>query len=113
MNSREGKGSSVILGPFSFLVRQIMKGEIMVGTLICTDTSKLEDFGFVCHTRHNGSRFYSWVSNGIHDGHIDICVHEYSDHKTGWFEFHKLNKLTILPKIVQLANAGILKNYEL
>lgn len=27
MNSREGKGPSVILGPFSFLVRQIMKGE--------------------------------------------------------------------------------------
>ena len=113
MNSREEKGSSVILGPFSFLVRQILKGEIMVGTLICTDTSKLEEFGFVCHKRCNGSRFYSWVSNGIHDGHIDICVHEYSDHKTGWFEFHKLNKLTILPKIVQLANARILKNYEL
>ena len=113
MNSREGKGPSVILGPFSFLVRQILKGEIMLGTLICTDTSKLEEFGFVCHKRCNGSRFYSWVSNGIHDGHIDICVHEYSDHKTGWFEFHKLNKLTILPKIVQLANAGILKNYEL
>ena len=55
----------------------------MVGTLICTDTSKLEDFGFVCHTRHDRSRFYSWVSNGIHGGHIDICVHEYSDHKTG------------------------------
>ena len=83
MNSRDGKGSSVILGPFSFLVRQIMKGEIMVGTLICTDTSKLEEFGFVCHKRCNGSRFYSWVSNGIHGGHIDICVHEYSDHKTG------------------------------
>lgn len=85
----------------------------MVGSFICTDTSKLEDFGFRCTTRCDGSRFYGWVANGVHDGHLDMVVHEYSDHKTGWFEFYKLNKLTILPKIVQLANAGLLKNYEL
>lgn len=85
----------------------------MVGTFICTDTSKLEEFGFSCITRHDGSRFYNWVANGVHDGHVGISVYEYSDKSTGWFYFHKLNKLTILPKLVQLANAGILKNYEL
>ena len=85
----------------------------MVGSFICTDTNKLEEFGFRCHTRCDGSRFYSWVANGVHDGHIDITVHEYSDHRTGWFKFYKLNKLTILPKLIQLANAGGVKNYEL
>lgn len=85
----------------------------MMGELICTNTSKLADFGFYCHIRCDGSRFYIWVANGVHDGHVDICVYEYNDKKTGWFDFHKLNRLTILPKIVQLANAGILTNYEL
>lgn len=55
----------------------------MVGSFICTDTSKLEEFGFRCYTCCDGSRFYSWVANGVHDGHIDITVHEYSDHRTG------------------------------
>lgn len=85
----------------------------MVGSFVCTDTSKLEEFGFLCHTCCDGSRFYSWVANGVHDGHSDITVHEYSDKKTGWFDFFRLNKLTILPNLVQLANAGLLKNYEL
>lgn len=35
----------------------------MVGSFVCTDTSKLEEFGFLCHTRCDGSRFYSWVAN--------------------------------------------------
>ena len=85
----------------------------MLGELICTNTSKLADFGFHCRIRCDGSRYYIWVANGVYDGHVDLYVHEYNDRKTGWFEFHRLNKLTILPKIVQLANAGVLTNYEL
>lgn len=85
----------------------------MVGSFICTDTERLEEFGFHCITRPDGSRVYTWVANGVHDGHCDIVVNEYMDRKTGYFNFHRLNRLTILPKLIQLANAGVLKNYEL
>ena len=85
----------------------------MLGTLICPDTSKLESFGFICVTRANGSRFYSWSANHLYNLFNDIYVFEYQDKKTGWFRIDKLNKMSVLPKIVQLANAGILKNYEL
>lgn len=85
----------------------------MVGSFICSDTSRLEEFGFVCCERNDKSRFYYWNANHIYDGHCDIIVNEYKDKKTGWYEFYKLNKLSILPKIVQLANAGLFNNYEL
>lgn len=85
----------------------------MMGTFVCNDTSKLVDFGFVMRERNNNSRFYYWNANHVYDGHCDIVVHEYSDKKTGWYQFYKLNKLEILPKIVQLANAGLFTNYEL
>lgn len=83
----------------------------MLGSLICTDTSKLEEFGFRCRTRCDGSKYYVWRANGVYDcgGFSDILVFEYSDGKTGWFRIDRLNKTSTLPKIVQLANAGLLK----
>ena len=103
-----------MLGLFVFLLRE---DEInMLGTLICTDTSKLESYKFYCVTRPDGSRLYRWSANNLHNKYnifSDIYVFEYPDKKTGWFRIDKLNKTSVLPKIVQLANAGILKNYEL
>lgn len=85
----------------------------MLGILICTDTNKLEECGFQCRVGCDDRRFYIWNANGIYDGHVDIVVYEYPDKKTGYFGISKLNKTLILPKIVQLANIGLLKNYEL
>lgn len=84
--------------------------------LICKDCEKLLDYGFVKRERGKGCPpYYYWTANGVHDGHIDITVEGYStqleDGKMyGWFDFYKINKTIILPKLIQLANVGLCEN---
>lgn len=83
---------------------------------ICSDTSALEKYGFkkeVCQVNNGTRTVYHWKFTGDSTPwYYDILVIEIANNGIGLFKFQKLDKSVILPKVIQLANGGAIKNYS-